>query len=571
MFATALIDTIRRGYSLASLRADLMAGLTVGVVTLPLSMALAIASGVPPQHGLYTAIIAGAIVALCGGSRVNISGPTAAFVVILLPVVHKFGLGGLLMAGLLSGLILVALGLARMGRLIEFVPYPVTVGFTAGIAVVIALLQVKDFLGLDVEAGGDHFLERAAAIAGGLPTISWQDTTIALLTLAILIGWPKLRTRIPAALIALAIATLAAWAGARLLPGFTVATVGSTFSYSIDGVLKAGIPSIAPHFVWPWELPGADGQPIGLSFGLINELLGPAIAIAALAAIESLLCAVIADGMAGTRHDPNAELIGLGLGNIVAPFFAGIPATAAISRTATSVRAGAVSPVAAMVHAAVVLLAVLALAGVLGHIPMAALAALLVMVAWNVSEARHVLRILRTAPGSDVAVLLTCFSLTVIFDMTVAVAVGIGLAGLLFIRQMGEQTEARAIPQDEAARAYSVPDEVLVYDVNGALFFGAAHKALRALEVLPPGKKVVVLDMADVSILDMTAIMLLQELLANLGGKGAAVIISGLRPALILQLRRGGIRRRRGAVEFSRDIVGGIARATALCGEGAAG
>lgn len=564
MFATALSETFRRGYSLRSLRSDVMAGVTVGVLALPLSMALALASGVPPQHGLYTAIIAGAVIAICGGSRVNISGPTAAFVVVLLPVVHQFGLGGLVMAGLLAGLILVALGLARMGRLIEYVPYPVTVGFTAGIAAVIAMLQIKDFLGLDVAVGGDHFFERVSVIVSALPTLRWQDTAIAVLTLAILILWPRLGTRIPGLLVALSVATLFGWIGGHLIPGFDIATVGSTFSYTLDGMLKEGIPPLAPQFVWPWDLPGADGQPIGLSFQLINDLLGPALAIAALAAIESLLCAVIADGMAGTRHDPNAELIGLGLGNIFVPFFAGIPATAAITRTAASVRAGAVSPIAAVVHAGVVLLAVLVLAGLLGYVPMAALAALLMMVAWNMSEAKHVLRIIRTAPGSDVAVLVSCFVLTVIFDMTVAVAMGIGLAALLFIRQVSEQTEAKVVAHDES-RTYRVPDEVLIYDVNGALFFGAAHRAMRSLEALPPGKKVVILDMTDVSILDMTAIRLLQELIADLNRRGTAVIISGLHPRLILQLQRVGVTGRQGALEFTRDVVGGVARATVLC------
>lgn len=563
MFATALSETLRRGYSLGSLRADLLAGLTVGVVAVPLSMALAIASGVPPQHGLYTAIIAGAVIAICGGSRVNISGPTAAFVVILLPVVHQFGIGGLLMAGLMSGLILVALGAARMGRLIEFVPYPVTVGFTAGIAVVIATLQVKDFFGLDMPASGDHFMDRLAATVSALPTIHWQDTLIGALTLALLIVWPRLRTRVPGPLAVLAITTFLAWL-LMWIPGFHVATIGNTFSYSIGDMLHEGIPPFAPHLVMPWNLPGADGQPVGLSFGLINDLLGPAMTIAALAAIESLLCAVVADGMAGTRHDPNAELIGLGLGNIFAPFFAGIPATAAISRTATSIRSGAVSPFAAVIHAGMVLFAVLAIAGLLGHVPMAALAALLAMVAWNMSEARHVIRIVRTAPGSDIAVLLCCFTLTVIFDMTVAVAAGMGLAALLFIRQVSEHTEARLVGRSRRDRNYVVPEEVMVYDVNGALFFGAAHKALRTLESMPPGKKVVVLDMTDVTILDMTATRLLQEMLADIGRKGVAVIVCGLHPRLMLQLRRAGLRRRRGTVEFRRDIRSGMARATEL-------
>ncbi|MDX9740876.1 MAG: C4-dicarboxylic acid transporter DauA [Gammaproteobacteria bacterium] len=571
MFATAIVESLRR-YSASQLRSDVSAGITVGVVAIPLSMALAIASGVPPQHGLYTAIIAGAIVALCGGSRVNISGPTAAFVVVLLPVVHQFGLGGLVLAGLMSGLILIALGVARMGRLIEFVPYPVTVGFTAGIAVVIAVLQIKDFAGLTIAEPGDNFVARVWAIGAALPTLRWQDTLVGVMTLTLLIAWPRLQermpVRVPGPLAVLALVTLVAWLATLIMPGFSLATIGSTFSYSLDGILHDGIPALPPMLIAPWELPGPDGAPIGLSFGLIHDLLGPAITIAALAAIESLLCAVIADGMAGTRHNPNAELIGLGIGNVVVPFFAGIPATAAISRTATSIRAGARSPIAAIVHAGVVLLAVLAIASLLNQVPMAALAALLLTVAWNMSEMRHVLRIVRTAPGSDIAVLMCCFSLTVLFDMTVAVAVGIGLAAMLFIRQVIEQTGVRALTSGGRTRRRrqreQLPEGVVVYDIDGALFFGAAHRALRALEVLPPNARVVVLDMDDVSMLDMTAMMLLQELLSHLGSRGAVVIIAGLHPRLILQLRRSGIRRRRGAVEFRSDLSRGLARAAAM-------
>jgi SulP family sulfate permease len=570
MFATAIIESMRR-YSAAQFRNDLSAGLTVGVVAIPLSMALAIASGVPPQHGLYTAIVAGALIALCGGSRVNISGPTAAFVVVLLPVVHQFGLGGLVIAGFMSGLILIALGLARMGRLIEFVPYPVTVGFTAGIGVVIAVLQIKDFLGLTIPEAGDNFVARVWAIGEALPTLRWQDTLVAVTTLALLIAWPRLQTRIPVRLpgplAVLAVVTLVTWLAAALIPGAHVATIGSTFSYTLGDIVHDGIPDLPPMLVAPWDLPGPDGQPIGLSFDLIHKLLGPAIAIAALAAIESLLCAVISDGMAGTRHNPNAELIGLGIGNVVVPFFAGIPATAAISRTATSVRAGARTPIAAIVHAGVVLLAVLAIAGLLNQVPMSALAALLLIVAWNMAEARHVVRIVRTAPGSDIAVLMCCFTLTVLFDMTVAVAVGIGLAAMLFIRQVIEQTGVNALTngaRGRRRRREKLPEGVLVYDIDGALFFGAAHRALRTLESLPPNARVVVLDMDDVSILDMTAMMVLQELLSHLSAQGAVVIIAGLHPRLILQLRRAGIRRRPGAIEFRSDVRSALRRASAL-------
>ncbi|EWH03686.1 C4-dicarboxylic acid transporter DauA, partial [Halomonas sp. BC04] len=472
---SALLAAWREGYGLAELRRDLMAGLTIGIVAVPLSMALAIATGVPPQHGLYTAIVAGAIIALTGGSRFNISGPTAAFVVILFPIVASHGVGGLLIATLMAGLILVALGLARLGSLIQFVPYPVVLGFTAGIAVVIALLQIPDFLGLDEVPLGDSTLHNLAAVVGALPTLAPAELGIGLVTLATLILWPRLRLPVPAPLVGLVVGTLAALA---VLPlGVEIETIASRFSWEFQGQSGSGIPPFAPNLVVPWRLPGPDGTPLVVNFTLIRELLGPALAIAMLAAIESLLCAVIADGLTRTRHDPNAELVGQGLGNIVVPFFGGITATAALARTATSIRSGAFSPVAAVVHSLVVLLAVVALAGILGLVPMAALAALLFIIAWNMSEARHFVHTLKSAPGSDVAILVICFGLTVIFDMVLAVAVGIGLAAALFIRRMAELTHARRLDPADSELARNLPRQVALYDVNGPLFFGAAEKA----------------------------------------------------------------------------------------------
>ncbi|MDX5433681.1 MAG: C4-dicarboxylic acid transporter DauA, partial [Halomonas sp.] len=366
---SALLAAWRQGYGLAELKRDLLAGLTIGIVAVPLSMALAIATGVPPQHGLYTAIVAGAIIALTGGSRFNISGPTAAFVVILFPIVASHGLGGLLIATLMAGLILVALGLARLGNLIQFVPYPVVLGFTAGIAVVIALLQLPDFLGLEGVELGDSTLHNLAAIVRAAPGLAPAEFGVGLVTLATLILWPRLKLPVPAPLVGLAVGTLAALAIAPL--GMEIETIASRFHWEHLGQAGSGIPPFAPGLVLPWRLPGPDGTPLTVDFALIRELLGPALAIAMLAAIESLLCAVVADGLTRTRHDPNAELIGQGLGNIAAPFFGGITATAALARTATNVRSGAFSPLAAVVHSLVVLLAVVALAGVLALVPMA--------------------------------------------------------------------------------------------------------------------------------------------------------------------------------------------------------
>ncbi|UYG02774.1 C4-dicarboxylic acid transporter DauA [Halomonas sp. LR3S48] len=547
---SALLAAWRQGYGLAELKRDLLAGLTIGIVAVPLSMALAIATGVPPQHGLYTAIVAGAIIALTGGSRFNISGPTAAFVVILFPIVASHGLGGLLIATLMAGLILVALGLARLGNLIQFVPYPVVLGFTAGIAVVIALLQLPDFLGLEGVALGDSTLHNLAEIVRAVPTLAPAELGIGLITLAALILWPRLKLPVPAPLVGLAVGTLAALAVAPL--GVEIETIASRFSWEYQGQTGSGIPPFAPELLLPWRLPGADGAPLTVDFALIRELLGPALAIAMLAAIESLLCAVVADGLTRTRHDPNAELIGQGLGNIAVPFFGGITATAALARTATNIRSGAFSPLAAIVHALVVLLAVVALAEVLALVPMAALAALLFIIAWNMSEARHFIHILKSAPGSDVAILVICFLLTVVFDMVLAVAVGIGLAAALFIRRMADLTHARRLEPDSDEESRDLPRQVALYDVNGPLFFGAAEKAVSSLRVVDPEVRVVMLDMRDVPSLDATAIVALQTLVEELRARQVGLIFIGMPARMVLKLRRAGVRRLSGRLSAVR-------------------
>nr|WP_313955028.1 C4-dicarboxylic acid transporter DauA [Shewanella sp. KCT] len=549
---SAVKKSISAKPSFQEIQTNILAGLTVGVIALPLSMALAIASGVPPQHGLYTAMIAGIVIALCGGSKVNISGPTAAFVVILLPIVQQFGLGGLLLSGLMAGVILLLMGLGKLGKLIEIVPYPVTVGFTAGIGVVIATFQIKDFFGLEVAAGGEHYLEKLSYILQALTSISWQETLIGALTLAVLLVWPKLKSKVPAHLAALLVGALIAWVMTQMIGGFSVATIGSRFHYELDGLLGSGIPPIMPSFEWPWNLPGADGQPIGMSFELVRELLPSAITIAILGALESLLCAVVADGMSGKKHNPNDELIGQGLGNILVPLFGGIPATAAIARTAANVKAGGSMPLASVVHGLFILAGILLLAPLLSYIPMASMAALLLVVAWNMSEAKHFARTLKVAPRDDVLILVLCFALTVLFDMTIAVAVGMGLAAMLFIRRSISLTDARAVETNH--QAYQVPESVVVYDINGPLFFGSAHKALKTIALVRPDVRVVILDMSEVTLLDMSAIVAMESIAQDLSGKQVALIINNLQPRMLLKLRRAGIRKRRGQVEYARTM-----------------
>lgn len=560
---SALTRSLRNECSPACIQSNVLAGLTVGVIALPLSMALAIASGVPPQHGLYTAIVAGIVIALSGGSKVNISGPTAAFVVVLLPIVQQFGLGGLLLSGLMAGVILVGMGLARLGRIIEVIPYPVVVGFTAGIGTVIATIQLKDFLGLGVEALEGNYLQNVLALARALPGLNWHEALIGVLTLGVLLVWPRVKSRIPGHLVALLFGSVLAWLLGHFSSDFSVATIGSRFQYQAGGATGSGIPPFLPGFSWPWEQPGPDGAPIGLSFDLVSALLGSAIAIAVLGSLESLLCAVVADGMSGKKHNPNDELIGQGLGNIVAPFFGGIPATAAIARTAANVRAGGSSPLSSVVHSLFIIAAILLLAPLLAYIPMASMAALLLMVAWNMSEARHFVRTLRIAPRDDVLTLLTCFSLTVLFDMTIAVGVGMSLAAMLFIRR-SILLAGGGVVEQESERDKGIPKEVAVYAIDGPLFFGSAQKALKNITDVLPEVRVVVLDMSRVSMLDMSAIIAMESIVRNLRSRHIGLVINNLQPRMILKLRRAGLRTRKGAILFSRGMDEALEKAQRL-------
>jgi SulP family sulfate permease len=497
--------------------------------------------------------VAGTLIALFGGSRFNVSGPTAAFVVILLPVTQQFGIGGLLLCTLMAGLILIALGLMRAGRLIEFIPYPVTLGFTAGIGIVIATLQIKDLFGLQLSSQPNNYIEQLNGLLHALPSLQVGDSLVALVCLATLLTWPRWVPKIPAHLVALTIGALLGLLLESLQ--IPVATIGERFSYSLDGMEHPGIPPFLPSFAWPWQLPGADGQPLVMSFELFRQLLAPAFAIAMLGAIESLLCAVVADGMTGSKHDPNGELIGQGIGNLVAPLFGGITATAAIARSAANVRAGAYSPLAAIIHAGVVLIAILFLAPLFSYLPMAALAALLLMVAWNMSEPRHVQHTLRIAPRSDVLVLLTCLILTVLFDMVLAVGVGLLLAAGLFIKRMSDLTDTEALPKHFHQALHDLPEQVLAYAIRGPLFFGAAEKALSVLRRFSPQVKVVIVDISAVPLLDMTALAALDNVLRDYRAQQVSLILSGSTAQVRLQLRRAGIVRIEGQLAYVRDLA----------------
>lgn len=525
-FAFGLRRALAKGYGLAELRADVLAGMVVGVVALPLSMALGIAVGVPPQHGLYTALVAGAAVALCGGSKFQVTGPTAAFVVVLAPIVTRHGLSGLLAAGFMAGVLLLAMGLGRFGRLMQFIPHPVTTGFTTGIATVIATLQLEDVFGLNVEVMPEHFVDKLVALWRARGTASIAELSVALCTLALLTGLPRLTRKLPAPLLALSVVSLGVLGMRQLVPSFSVATIGSRFQTSVDGVLVRGIPPLLPSPTLPW------GD--GLSLADVRELIPAALAIALLGAIESLLSATIADGMTGTKHDPNAELVGLGVGNLLAPLFGGIAATGALARTATNIRAGARSPIAAVTHSLVILFAIVFLAPWVAHVPMAALAALLLLVAWNMSELHSFLGVLKVAPKSDVFVLSCCYLLTVFFDMVIAVSVGVVLAALLFMRRMAELTETRSLlgnGNGDESPVVPLPPGVMLYEINGPLFFGAAQKAVGALHAARRDDySIMILSLAKVPVIDSTGLVALDNAIGSLLRHRQAVVIAGPLP-----------------------------------------
>ena len=549
---SALRARLREGYGLADLRADARAGLAVALLALPLSMALARTTGVAPQHGLYTAIIAGIVVSLLGGSRMQVTGPTAAFVVILEPIVARHGLGGLLVAGVMAGCILVLMGVARLGKLMQFIPHPVTTGFTTGIAVVLVVLASRDALGLELAGRPSGTIEFIGAVWDARAGARAGDALVFAATLALLVGLPRLHRRIPAPLVALAAVAAIGVVAAHLIDGFAPRTIGSTFATVIDGERVRGVPPLPPLPVWPWRLGDATGSAFPIDYALVRELLPAAFAIAMLGAIEALMSAVIADGMAGTKHDPNAELIALGIGNIVCPFFGGLACTGVLASTATNVRAGARSPLSSVVQALFVLASTLALAPLMGYLPLAALAALLLVVARNLSEVRHFVRLVRIAPRADVVVMLTCFSLTVVFDMVIAVTVGIVLAALLFMRRMAVLT--RITLDTKPATTMEMPPGVKLYEIAGPMFFGAANVAMETLDSVSDDDRTVILSMKHVEVMDSTALVALESTLDRLGRGGRKVILSGIGAEPAALLERAGIKRIPGQLAFAPDL-----------------
>lgn len=548
-FAHALRESLGEDYSSAKLGKDVMAGCVVGVIAIPLAMALAIASGVAPQYGLYTAVIGGFLIALLGGSRFSISGPTAAFVVILHPLVSEHGLGGLLVASVMAGFLLVTMAYARLGRFIEYIPEPVTLGFTGGIGIVIATLQIPDFFGLAIPSMPEHYSEKVGVIAAHIGAVDIGSFSVAAFTLAFMLLWPKFKTPVPAHLPAVILASILA----VLLnqSGFDIATIGSRFHYVLDdGSAGFGIPPVLPHFEWPWLRESANGEHFILSWATVVDLVPAAFAIAMLGAIESLLCAVVLDGMSGKRHSANSELMGQGIGNIIAPFFGGITSTAAIARSAASFKAGAQSPVAAMVHAVVVLLALVALASLLKYLPMPALAAMLMVVAWNMSEAPKSLHMIRTAPTGDIAVFTVCIGLTVWFDMVIAITAGILLAAVLFVREIANMTKLADISQNKKFVTQPLSSQWKVLRINGPLFFAAADRVFGEINEVLKQCDGVVLYLEAVPILDAGGLAALSRLMAAHSSSGKKIFFAEWQFQPLKSLAKAGVKPTDGSIRF---------------------
>ena len=523
------------GYTFADFRADMLAGCVVGMVSMPLGMALGIATGVAPQYGLYTVIVGGFIAALFGGSRFQVSGPTAAFVVILEPIVVEYGLPGLLTAGVMSGVIMLAMGVFGMGQLIHYMPDTVKFGFTSGIAVTIGAQQLKDFLGVSVPANATHFLDIIAAIYQVLPSVCYQSVIVALSTLSLIVYFPRISTQIPAPLVAIFTMTLAVYLIEFVHPSLHIVTIGTRFTYDHFGVTGQGIPPFAPEFAVPWQSP--DWETLWALFPL-------ALKIAMLGSIESLLSAVIADGMAedqnlSTRHNPDCELIGIGIANMICPFFGGIPATGAIARTATNIRFGAKSPIAAMIHSGFALISVVFLSAAMGRIPMAALAALLLYVAYTMGEPALFVKLLKTSPSDDQIVLLSCFILTIGFDMIVGVFGGLIIAAVLFAKQMTGSVRVQRGIAHMATLSESSGKEIVVYEMTGPLFFGTARHLGSTLEESTGDTMVnsVVLIMDAVPVMDVSGAVALTSGVDRLLRSNKTVFIVGIRPQP-LQLMR---------------------------------
>jgi SulP family sulfate permease len=550
LFTPKLLSVFREGYDFSKFRCDVVAGLTVAIVALPLAMALGIASGASPEKGLVTAVIAGFLISALGGSRVQIGGPTGAFVVVIFNVIATHGYDGLLLATLLAGLMLIVAGYAKLGQVIKFIPHPVITGFTAGIAVIIASSQIKDFLGLRIERISADFLLQWGAYWQALDSINWATLATGVGSLVLILVVRRIAPRAPGFLIAIVGASVAV-----ILLGLPVETIGSRFPD-----IPAGLPMPAiPEF----------------SFAKFREVLPSAFTIAFLAGIEALLSAVVADGMTGSRHRSNQELVGQGVANIASALFGGLPATGAIARTATNIRAGGLTPVAGMLHAAFVLLFVLFAADLMAFVPMTALAAILFVVAWGMSEHERFIALMRM-PNGDRGVLLLTFGLTVFVDLTVAIGVGVTIASLLFMMRMSESVRIEDIRQaapdaeldtDDLQQRDSLPDGVEVFRINGPFFFGVASDLLDTLRRVGQPPQVIILRMRLVPLLDASGVRGVGEFIRHASAGGTRIILSGVQPQPAEMLRRANLGGDSGKVLYASDYAAALRLARDMSGE----
>ena len=516
-FTPKLVSVLRRGLTATQLKKDLISGIIVGIVALPLAIAFGIASGVTPEKGLITAIIAGFIISALGGSRVQIGGPTGAFIIIVYGIVQEHGVEGLSIATFLAGFMILAMGLLRFGVLLRYIPHPLIVGFTTGIALVIFSTQLRDFFGLQLEKTPSEFFEKYHAYALHLHTLNPWALTLALFSFLVTFYLPKLTTKVPGSLVAIIVSTLAVY-----LFALPVDTIGSRF-----GEISGHIPK--PHFFQD------------LTVQQMRELLQAAFAIALLGSIESLLSAVVADGMIGDRHRSNIELVAQGLANIASAMFGGIPATGAIARTATNVKNGARSPIAGMTHAIVLLVIMLVAMPLAKHIPMACLAGILVVVAYNMSEWRTFLSLAK-GNAYDRLVLLTVFVLTVVFDLIIAIQIGMLLAAFIFMKRMADMVEIKALEGETGAEGEEadeiLPTGLMAYQVHGALFFGAMQSFQDTLYQLSQKPKAILLDLRHVPLIDATGLYRLEEVVEQFHKQGVGVLICGASPGVEAELRR---------------------------------
>ncbi len=536
-----LLSVLKEGYTLKQFQGDLMGGLTVGVVALPLAIALAIASGVKPEQGLYTAIVAGFVIAVLGGSRTQISGPTGAFVVIVYGIVQKYGYDGLVVATLIAGVMLILMGLARMGALLKFVPYPVIVGFTSGIAVIIFSSQINDLLGLNIEKVPADFVEKWIEYIRHFSVLDPYTLAVGSVSLLIIVLWPKLTHRIPGPLIAILAVTFAVQ-----YFQIPVATIETRFGGMPSGLPTPQIPTV--------------------TWAVFQELFTPALTIAILAALESLLSSVVADGMTGTRHRSNMELVGQGAGNIASAIFGGIPATGAIARTATNIKSGGQTPVAAIIHAVFLLLVLLLIGKWAAMIPMATLAAVLIVVAYNMSEWREFRHLLKS-PRGDIAVLLATFLLTIFIELTVAIQVGILLAAFLFLQKMSKESHVDVITdileEDEEFRSrdmskIDIPKRVEVFEVYGSLFFGAVSQFKESIRIVTTKPKVIILRMRQVPTVDASGIHILEELVKEAHSSDCIIVFSAVSRSVYRVMRNSGFVELVNKRNFAPDIFGAL-------------